>query len=278
MAAANFTRIIEQVLQIEGGVSDRPADQDPGKLTNRGVTQAVYDQWRGLKNLPPKSVREITTQEAVAIYKANYWRPIQGDKLPAGIDYAVLDYAVNSGPAQAVKDLQRVLGCAADGIVGLATLEALAVAELPDVINAYCDRRLAFMKKLKNWKHNQNGWTKRVAHVRAQSLAMVEGERIEEPNEELAVMSLAKAPPPKPTPGKKTATFWASITGGLALAWTTFENVIKSIPDLARNVLPQVTQFADKSPVAAFIVNLLAGASAAALFYVGIRALKKKEE
>ena len=278
MAAGNFARILEQVLQIEGGVSDRPIDQDPGLLTNRGVTQAVYDQWRGLKNLPPKSVREITVQEVTAIFKANYWQPIQGDKLPGGIDYATFDFAVNSGSAQAVKDLQRVLGCTADGIVGIATLEALAVADLPETINAYCDRRLAFMKKLKNWRHNKNGWTARVSHVRAQSLAMEAKAHPEEPPEMLAAMSIAKAPPTPPKDGKKSPTVWAIIVSGLGVASAAIERWIGMIPDFAGSILPKIEQFADKSPIAAMIVNVLATATATALLIIGLKALRKKEE
>ncbi len=37
------------------------------------------------------------------------------DELPAGLDYAVFDFGVNSGISRAVKFLQRLIGVAADG-------------------------------------------------------------------------------------------------------------------------------------------------------------------
>ncbi|HJR83458.1 MAG TPA: glycosyl hydrolase 108 family protein [Sphingomicrobium sp.] len=265
MTAGNFVPLVEQLLQIEGGVSDRPERDDPGKLTNKGVTQAVYDQWRSLRGLPSKSVREITRNEAVAIAKANYWAPIRGDQLPSGVDFAVFDFSFNSGPAQAVRDLQRVLGVAADGIVGLATLEALAVADDAAVITDLCDRRLAFMKKLKNWRANRNGWTSRVAHVRAQSLALASGEGASAPDIELTSAPLAKAPP---TAAKKSRTFWATVTAVVGGWLATAGNFISGIPDLAEQALGALGPFAEKSEYAQWLLTAIGGLGAAATVFV----------
>ena len=83
--------------------------------------------------------------------------------MPAGLDYAVFDYAVNSGVSKAVKDLQRELGVKVDGICGTDTQQAaMAVNDLDDLITRYCERRLAFMKSLKTWKTFGKGWQRRV--------------------------------------------------------------------------------------------------------------------
>lgn len=274
MAAKNFQPLAEQLLGIEGGVSDRPLNEDPGGLTNMGITQAVYDQWRALRSLPPKSVREITSQEAVAIGKANYWQPIQGDKLPSGVDFAVFDYAFNSGPAQAVKDLQRVLNVAADGIVGLATLEALAVADTEAVINGVCDNRLAFMKKLKNWRANANGWTSRVAHVRAQSLALVGGDAMAAPALELTSAELAKAPPSN---AKKPRAFWAGIGAAISSGLAAIGSFIASVPDLTKKALDAISPFSDKSDIAHYFVSGLASVGMAATIFVVWQSSRKKD-
>lgn len=68
-------------------------------------------------------MRLIADAELSAIYKRQYWDKA-GRGLPVGLDYAVFDYAVNSGPAQAARDLQRVLGVKPDGIIGAMTLAA----------------------------------------------------------------------------------------------------------------------------------------------------------
>jgi lysozyme family protein len=276
--ANNFDQLIEQVIGIEGGVSDRPLKDDPGGLTKYGVTQTTYDRWRNIKGLPPKTVREITRPEVIAIAKANYWAPVHGDKLPGGVDFAVFDYAYNSGPAQAVKDLQRALGVTPDGAVGLATLEALAVCDAEAVINGICDRRLAFMRKLKNWKANANGWTNRVAHVRAQSLALAAGQDTDQPDIALTSMPIGKANPPTPVPAKKSGTVWAAIGTFVSGALVAVGNFLAQIPDFAHTALNAINPFAEKSELAQVISNGIAGAGAIAAAYVAWNVIKKKNE
>ena len=46
---------------------------------------------------PIQSVKFISEDETKAIYKFQYWDRVQGDFLPRGLDYAVFDFAVNSG-------------------------------------------------------------------------------------------------------------------------------------------------------------------------------------
>lgn len=277
MTAANFNPLVQQLLQIEGGISDRPLKDDPGGLTSLGVTQKVYDQWRTLRSLPPKSVREIISQEAVAIAKANYWNPVQGDKLPSGVDFAVFDFAYNSGCAQAVKELQRTLGVTADGVVGLGTLEALAVADPAAVINGVCDRRLVFMKRLKNWNANKNGWTRRVAHVRAQSLALASGWKTEEPDVNLTSLPLAKAPPPTPVPAKKSGGVWGAILAPFLLGIGWVKEVLLQAPDFIRQAIASVSPFAEKSELAQMILNGLGAAGAVVGIYVAYAMIQAKK-
>lgn len=174
MTASNYTKLLKPLLGIEGGVADRPLSDDPGGLTNKGVTWRTYDAYRISKGLPKRSVRQITNAEVTEIYKTQYWDLVRGDDLPSGLDWAAFDFAVNSGPGRAVKELQRVLGVSVDGVIGLNTLKAIGEANLAKLINHYCDRRLTYMKGLKNWRPNKNGWTRRVAEVRAAALDMAD--------------------------------------------------------------------------------------------------------
>lgn len=157
----NFDYSLKITLGWEGGFVDHP--EDPGGATNKGVTQRTYDAYRRRKGLPFRSVRKLGGDELHDIYKTQYWDAVCGDDLPAGIDLAVFDYAVNSGPAQAARDLQRAVGVAVDGIVGDRTLAAAeAVKEAEDVIEAVCDRRLAMYKTLSTWRVFGRGWTRRI--------------------------------------------------------------------------------------------------------------------
>lgn len=172
----NFAPLLKTVVGVEGGVSDRPLKADPGGLTNKGVTQKAYDRWRTTQGLEHRSVRELTVAEYTKLYKTDYWDLVKGDLLPAGLDCVMFDYCVNSGPKQPTLDLQRVLGLRlVDGIIGPETLTAVDGADLTRVINELCDRRLSFMRSLKNWGSNKNGWTSRVAHIRQVALGMVQG-------------------------------------------------------------------------------------------------------
>ena len=105
-----------------------------------------------------------------AIYKKQYWDAVKADDLPSGLDNAVFDYAVNSGPGRAAKDLQRVLGVTPDGSVGSNTLAAAKGKDASRLINQLCDRRMAFFRSLKTWGTFGKGWTRRLVGVRALSL------------------------------------------------------------------------------------------------------------
>jgi hypothetical protein len=162
----NFAKALAQVLQYEGGFSDHP--QDPGGATMKGVTQAVYDAWRKKGNLPTQSVRYISDQEVGAIYRDQYWDRISGDDLPSGIDFAVFDFAVNSGVSRAARTLQGVVGVTQDGQIGPATLQATKAY----VALAVTNKRLAFMKSLSIWSTFGKGWSARIADVKAQILSL----------------------------------------------------------------------------------------------------------
>lgn len=166
----NFSTALALVLQSEGGYVNNP--HDPGGATNKGITQRVYDAYRKFLGQPIGSVKFIGGEEVSSIYRRQYWDAVRGGDLPAGVDYAVFDEAVNSGPVKAITDLQRALGVAADGQLGLVTLTALRSAGGRTVINKVCDLRLGFLRKLTTWRYFGAGWTNRVAAVRAAALRM----------------------------------------------------------------------------------------------------------
>jgi lysozyme family protein len=162
----NYAQALKQVLKYEGGYVDHP--KDPGGPTNKGVTQAVYDSWRKSQNLPTQSVRSISDAEVASIYRNLYWDKIHGDDLPSGVDFAVFDYAVNSGVSRAAKTLQGVVGVTQDGVIGPATIEAAKTY----VAMAVTNKRLAFMQSLSIWSTFGKGWAARIADVKAQIKAL----------------------------------------------------------------------------------------------------------
>lgn len=170
MSNSNFGMCLSMVLVHEGGYVNDPVD--PGGATNKGVTQAVYDGWRRSHGQLVQSVRGISVDEIAGIYRMLYWDRIRGDDLPSGLDYAVFDFAVNSGVNRAAKYLQAIAGVAQDGLIGKGTLSAVAKLDTRKAINTLCDRRTSFLRNLKIfWKFGK-GWTRRVEEVRAVALSL----------------------------------------------------------------------------------------------------------
>ena len=114
----SWEQIFESVIKSEGGFVDHPSD--PGGMTNLGVTRAVYSRWLG-REATEQEMRDLTKKDVSPIYKQWYFDAINGDDLPAGIDYSVCDIAINSGPSRAAKMLQKCVGAKPDGAIGPVT-------------------------------------------------------------------------------------------------------------------------------------------------------------
>lgn len=150
MAATNYAACLKQVLKYEGGYVNNP--KDPGGETNYGVTKATAKAhgYTGSMKTIPMSVVE-------GVYASGFWNTpyYKGDTLEPGVDLAVFDFGVNSGPSRAGKYLKTSIG-------GTST----------QTIQKLCAARLGFMKSLKTWATFGKGWGKRVASVEAISVKM----------------------------------------------------------------------------------------------------------
>lgn len=167
--ADRFSICLAETLKWEGGYSDHPAD--PGGPTMNGIIQRVYDGWRDQMGLPRRPVREIEPRERDAIYRQNYWTAVRGDELPPGIDVAVYDFGVNSGPPRAVRALQKALGINPDGHVGPATIAAAQAADPAAVVQALMTERRRFLRQVKTFGVFGKGWMRRCDGIEAASLA-----------------------------------------------------------------------------------------------------------
>jgi lysozyme family protein len=195
MAASNYTACLKQMLKYEGGYSNHPSD--PGGVTLEGVIQTRYNEYRRGKGLPLKALTPamrgtvVWTAERNEIYRKHYWNPVNGDGLPAGVDLAVFDYGVNSGPSRS--------------LAHFAPFRALAPVP---AIKKLCARRLAFVRALRTWAVFGRGWGPRIASVEAIGVKMA--------------LTASKMPAPEvkkqlEKEGKKAGeSSTASTTGGVA--------------------------------------------------------------
>ncbi len=203
MATWTYDDALRRLLAHEGGYINHPSD--PGGPTNFGITINDYRKYIDAGGTAA-DVRGMTVAQAKAIYRSKYWNALRCDELPAGVDYAVFDYGVNSGIGRAPKVLKRVLGLAAtDSVVSSQVVAAARGRDARLLINAICDERMRFLKALRTWPVFGKGWTRRVSEVRTAALAAASRTA---PALAAPVTDGARAQPPavvrSPLPGKGT--------------------------------------------------------------------------
>jgi lysozyme family protein len=165
----NWDKSFEMVLKHEGGFVNHP--KDPGGMTNLGVTKAAWEAYLG-HSVTEENMRALTPFIVKPFYKAQYWDKIKGDQLPSGADYAAYDLAVNSGVGRAAKYLQEIAGVTADGVIGPKSLEAIKACDPQKLVDALCEKRLDFLKRLPTFATFGKGWSRRVAEVKDKASGM----------------------------------------------------------------------------------------------------------
>ena len=147
-----FDIAINRLLGNEGGYVNDP--NDPGGETKWGISKRSY---------PNLDIASLTRDQAISIYRTDFWDKIDGDAMPPGVGFQLLDFAVNSGIQTAIRALQRALGVADDGVFGPVSLAALKAADPADTIMRLLAERLMFMSGLSGWANFGRGWARRIA-------------------------------------------------------------------------------------------------------------------
>lgn len=132
---SSYKNAVEPLLVREGGFVNNPADR--GGPTNWGITQAVYEKFKGRK-VTLDEMKKMPKADAVAIYKPEYWDKIHGDKIKFfAVANTMFDQAVNRGVNATIKQAQRVAGVSQDGIIGPKTLTAINASMEHDFITKF---------------------------------------------------------------------------------------------------------------------------------------------
>ena len=147
-----FDIYIERILGHEGGYVNNP--NDPGGETKWGISKRSY---------PTLVIKSLSREDAIEIYRRDFWNRVEGESLPPALAYQALDAAINSGIGNAVRFLQRALGVADDGIVGPLTKARLRSVSEWDITALFIAERLEFMTKLNSWPSFGKGWARRIA-------------------------------------------------------------------------------------------------------------------
>ena len=142
-------------------------EEDPGGETNLGVTKKVYQDWGGTKEMI-----DLTVEDVAPIYKKNYWDRCKCDELSSGLDWAVFDWAVNSGTRRVSKALQKACGAERDGVIGNKTLALANGQDVKYMIEEIGVIRQSFYESLRTFKTFGRGWTRRNKETTEQALSM----------------------------------------------------------------------------------------------------------
>ena len=171
---SNFDKCLQIILHHEGGYVNHP--EDPGGMTNLGVTKRVYEDWVGYA-VSEHTMQNLTEEDVAPIYKKNYWDRVKGDDLPEGLNLCVFDFGVNAGTGRAAKYLQTMIGTVVDGGIGPNTLRTLdehvSLVGLQETIEQYQENRQRYYEKLKTFQTFGRGWTRRVNETTQSALKMI---------------------------------------------------------------------------------------------------------
>jgi lysozyme family protein len=166
----NFHDCLIMLLKHEGGFVNHP--RDPGGITNLGVTKRVYEEWIGRK-VTEEEMRNLQPQDVRDLYKTRYWDKCKCDDLPSGLDWAVFDWAVNSGTSRSAKAVQKVCGAERDGVIGSKTLALVNGQNTEYMIEEFGKIRQEFYESLSTFDTFGKGWTRRNTETTEKAISMV---------------------------------------------------------------------------------------------------------
>lgn len=156
------------ILRWEGGFVDDPLDR--GGATNKGITIGTFRNFYG-QDATVEQLKNITNEQWLHIFKCGYWDKWKADDIDnQSIANIVVDWAWASGTVTSIKQVQKILGVAVDGIVGNNTLTAINTAGQRDLFDRIHGKRIEFIENivkrdpsqarfLKGWKNRINSLT-----------------------------------------------------------------------------------------------------------------------
>lgn len=147
----SFETAIAFVLRHEGEASDDPRDH--GGVTKYGISARAY---------PLLDIAALTREQAITIYRRDYWERIQGDALPPSVALLLFDAAVNQGPRRAIAWLQHAVGAKPDGIMGPDTLERVRVVDRRATLAEFTARRAYAYGSTTTFSTFGLGWSRRL--------------------------------------------------------------------------------------------------------------------
>lgn len=157
-----FQRAVEFVLSQEGLYCNDP--NDPGGETKYGISKRSY---------PSLDIAMITLDQAVAIYRKDFWDKCKCEEMPYPVALAVFDAAVNQGVSASIRALQKSLGVVVDGVIGTKTLAAITETNSTMLLVELVAQRCVLYATLSTVKFYGLGWFRRVSLMHSTAMSEV---------------------------------------------------------------------------------------------------------
>ena len=171
---SNWEKSFDEVIKSEGGFVLTDISGDLGGQTYAGIARKPNPGWVGWKLIDDGVMPNKTM--VMDFYKT-IWNSVKCDDLPAGVDYLVYDFAVNAGPGQSAKLLQRAVCVPADGGIGPITLAAVKSKDAKELIDLFTEQKKSFYNLIVQNRPEQvkflKGWMNRVNHSKEIASHMV---------------------------------------------------------------------------------------------------------
>ena len=163
LCAADCHHIVPFILKWEGGYARLP--NDPGGETNKGVTWGTWQKFYGRTH---ERFMRMDTADWQLIFKRGYWDKIHGDEISSQrVADVIAEWVWLSGENIPVKNVQRLLGLPADGMIGPATIRAINAADSQQLYEQLLAARYRFIGHIPfynstNWPF-LDGWLNRLS-------------------------------------------------------------------------------------------------------------------
>lgn len=174
-ATSRFQHCFSLVVSHEGAYSDDPRDR--GNWTHGKVGEG---ELKGTKfgisawAYPALDIKNLTLDDARAIYHRDYWGRILGDHLPYALALATFDAAVNCGQLVGAGFLQAGLRVRVDGAIGPITLAAANKADIRAVLIEMMAQRAEYNRRAPTVAIHGLGWSRRLFALTLQAIALNE--------------------------------------------------------------------------------------------------------
>ena len=146
-----FEKAVNLILEREGVFSNDK--DDSGGETKYGITKKVY---------PHLDIPNLTKQQAIEIYRRDYWEGCSCHSMPWWAALLVFDAAVQHGQPTARPLIQRAVKVAADGKIGPISIRAIIAADADEAIGTFQALRFTdiYLRHSK-WEKFGTGWLRR---------------------------------------------------------------------------------------------------------------------